>query len=301
MSGGNTLPPGSLSNFGLDLSGHHPVSFPYPQRASQRGAAGVAPDRSHLRRVGRGPLHHLPRPAQGPLRQVPDQGQPILGVVHDLPSAHRLARVGPCHVDDVGRRDLAQGAEDLADLHHALRMGLRGVPHAALRPDRGVPPQFHRRTTGLFVHDLRVPRIVAGYAPRRDQPVRGHRSPGSKDLGAPRTARNGQRNAESERAVAGRRRPRRQLLRMPQPSRRQHRGNESPVRLGPPARRCAESTGTAAPWRPSPTSTRSASSATATPPPTSTSCPASSPPRTPGCLSPSRTRRITRSSASGRT
>jgi predicted CXXCH cytochrome family protein len=29
MSGGNTLPPGSLSNFGLDLSGHHPVSFPY--------------------------------------------------------------------------------------------------------------------------------------------------------------------------------------------------------------------------------------------------------------------------------
>ena len=29
MSGGGTLPPGSLSNFGLDLSGHHPVSFSY--------------------------------------------------------------------------------------------------------------------------------------------------------------------------------------------------------------------------------------------------------------------------------
>jgi predicted CXXCH cytochrome family protein len=29
MAGGNTLPPGSLSNFGVDLSGHHPVSFPY--------------------------------------------------------------------------------------------------------------------------------------------------------------------------------------------------------------------------------------------------------------------------------
>jgi predicted CXXCH cytochrome family protein len=29
LSGGNTLLPGSLSNFGLDLSGHHPVSFPY--------------------------------------------------------------------------------------------------------------------------------------------------------------------------------------------------------------------------------------------------------------------------------
>jgi len=29
MAGGNTLPPGSFSNFGLDLSGHHPVSFPY--------------------------------------------------------------------------------------------------------------------------------------------------------------------------------------------------------------------------------------------------------------------------------
>jgi predicted CXXCH cytochrome family protein len=29
MSGGNTLPPGSLSDLGLDLSGHHPVSFPY--------------------------------------------------------------------------------------------------------------------------------------------------------------------------------------------------------------------------------------------------------------------------------
>jgi predicted CXXCH cytochrome family protein len=29
MTGGNQLPPGSLSDFGLDLSGHHPVSFPY--------------------------------------------------------------------------------------------------------------------------------------------------------------------------------------------------------------------------------------------------------------------------------
>jgi len=29
MSGGGRFPPGSLSEFGLDLSGHHPVSFPY--------------------------------------------------------------------------------------------------------------------------------------------------------------------------------------------------------------------------------------------------------------------------------
>jgi predicted CXXCH cytochrome family protein len=29
MSGSDTLPPGSLSDFGLDLSGHHPVSFSY--------------------------------------------------------------------------------------------------------------------------------------------------------------------------------------------------------------------------------------------------------------------------------
>jgi predicted CXXCH cytochrome family protein len=29
MAGSDRLPPGSLSNFGLDLSGHHPVSFPY--------------------------------------------------------------------------------------------------------------------------------------------------------------------------------------------------------------------------------------------------------------------------------
>jgi predicted CXXCH cytochrome family protein len=29
MAGSGTLPPGSLSDFGLDLSGHHPVSFPY--------------------------------------------------------------------------------------------------------------------------------------------------------------------------------------------------------------------------------------------------------------------------------
>jgi predicted CXXCH cytochrome family protein len=29
MSGGSSLPPGSLADFGLDLSGHHPVSFPY--------------------------------------------------------------------------------------------------------------------------------------------------------------------------------------------------------------------------------------------------------------------------------
>ena len=29
MASGDMLPPGSLANFGLDLSGHHPVSFPY--------------------------------------------------------------------------------------------------------------------------------------------------------------------------------------------------------------------------------------------------------------------------------
>lgn len=29
MAGSDQLPPGSLSDFGLDLSGHHPVSFPY--------------------------------------------------------------------------------------------------------------------------------------------------------------------------------------------------------------------------------------------------------------------------------
>jgi predicted CXXCH cytochrome family protein len=29
MGGGDRLPPADLSNFGLDLSGHHPVSFPY--------------------------------------------------------------------------------------------------------------------------------------------------------------------------------------------------------------------------------------------------------------------------------
>jgi len=29
MAGGGWLPPGSLAEFGLDLSGHHPVSFPY--------------------------------------------------------------------------------------------------------------------------------------------------------------------------------------------------------------------------------------------------------------------------------
>jgi hypothetical protein len=29
MTGGGLLPPGGLSNFGLDLSGHHPVAFPY--------------------------------------------------------------------------------------------------------------------------------------------------------------------------------------------------------------------------------------------------------------------------------
>jgi len=30
MAGGGTIPPGSLSDFGLNLSGHHPVSFAYP-------------------------------------------------------------------------------------------------------------------------------------------------------------------------------------------------------------------------------------------------------------------------------
>jgi len=29
MTGGGMLPPGSLANFGQDLSGHHPVAFPY--------------------------------------------------------------------------------------------------------------------------------------------------------------------------------------------------------------------------------------------------------------------------------
>jgi len=42
MAGGGTLVPGSLSNFGLDLSGHHPVSFPY-QDALPNAELAVAP------------------------------------------------------------------------------------------------------------------------------------------------------------------------------------------------------------------------------------------------------------------
>jgi len=43
MAGGGTLPSQSLSNFGLDLSGHHPVSFPYHQSLPNAELVGTPP------------------------------------------------------------------------------------------------------------------------------------------------------------------------------------------------------------------------------------------------------------------
>jgi len=43
MAGGATLAPGSLSNFGLDLSGHHPVSFPYHLALPNAGLVSSPP------------------------------------------------------------------------------------------------------------------------------------------------------------------------------------------------------------------------------------------------------------------
>lgn len=43
MGGGDMLPPGSLANFGLDLSGHHPVSFPYHAALPNAELASVPP------------------------------------------------------------------------------------------------------------------------------------------------------------------------------------------------------------------------------------------------------------------
>ena len=50
MAGGDRLPPGSLSNFGLDLSGHHPVSFPYHDALPNAELAVRAAARSGVRR-----------------------------------------------------------------------------------------------------------------------------------------------------------------------------------------------------------------------------------------------------------
>jgi predicted CXXCH cytochrome family protein len=43
MAGGQRLPPGSLSDFGLDLSGHHPVSFPYNAALPNAGLVSSPP------------------------------------------------------------------------------------------------------------------------------------------------------------------------------------------------------------------------------------------------------------------
>ena len=43
MGGGTTIPPGSLSNFGLDLSGHHPVSFSYSKALPNTELASSPP------------------------------------------------------------------------------------------------------------------------------------------------------------------------------------------------------------------------------------------------------------------
>ena len=43
MAGGSTLPPGGLSNFGLDLSGHHPVSFSYSAALPNSELQGTPP------------------------------------------------------------------------------------------------------------------------------------------------------------------------------------------------------------------------------------------------------------------
>jgi predicted CXXCH cytochrome family protein len=47
MSSGDPLPPGSLSYFGLDLSGHHPVSFPYHAALPNPELQGTAPADLH--------------------------------------------------------------------------------------------------------------------------------------------------------------------------------------------------------------------------------------------------------------
>jgi predicted CXXCH cytochrome family protein len=44
MSGSGRFPPGSLSEFGLDLSGHHPVSFPYSASLPDPELAPTPPD-----------------------------------------------------------------------------------------------------------------------------------------------------------------------------------------------------------------------------------------------------------------
>ena len=94
MSGSDTLPPGSLSDFGLDLSGHHPVSFSYNASLPNPELEPTPSRRPRLRRRRRNPLLDLSRSAPRRLRQIPGQGQPFLRALRQLPQDGRLGDLG---------------------------------------------------------------------------------------------------------------------------------------------------------------------------------------------------------------
>ena len=167
MAGGDTLPAGSLSNFGLDLSGHHPVSFPY--HAALPNAELVASPPPDLVYGGTDEVHcitcHDPHnDTYGKFLVKDNRYSALCTTCHQMTgwsgSAHATSTASV-----VG--DPAAAAEDLADLHAAERMGMRGLPHAALRADRRRAAELHRRAPTVLVHQRRVPLGAAGSAPRR--------------------------------------------------------------------------------------------------------------------------------------
>ena len=136
MAGGGTLPPGSLADFGLDLSGHHPVSFSY------NDARCPTPSWRRRRRPssrfgGADEVHciDLSRSAQRRVRQVPGQGQPLLGALHHA-ATRWTGWAGSAHATstDVGRAaSLPRPPKTWPTWTRIARVGLRGLPHAALR------------------------------------------------------------------------------------------------------------------------------------------------------------------------
>ncbi len=168
MSGSDSLPPGSLSDFGLDLSGHHPVSFSYSASLPNLELQPLPPDELTF---GNGDeLHcstcHDPHNDEfGRFLVKDNRGSALCLTCHQMTdwasSAHATS-------DRIGGRHPAAAAAELAELRRAARLGLRVLSHAALCGHRRATADLLRRSADpVQLHQLPQRRSDRPAASRR--------------------------------------------------------------------------------------------------------------------------------------
>ncbi len=249
MAGSDRLPPGSLSDFGLDLSGHHPVSFPYHDALPNPELQSSPPP--DLVYGGSDEVHcitcHDPhKDLYGKFLLKDNRYSALCDTCHQLTgwpaSAHATS------TEPVGGI-LPRPPKTWPTLDPDERVGLRGLPHAPFRPDGAAAPELHVPPPGsLLVHQRGMPFGGAGAAPRggargRDggrtagarpcstawptSPVRSARSPPTTS-----SRRSPRRAPRGSSAILRRIRPGRGLLRLSQSARRQRGHGTGAVRVG---------------------------------------------------------------------